>query len=102
MASGPKRSSAELEIRGVIDSRAKALRAKDVEGVFAQQAADAVLFSMAPPLEYAGTRAFDRDGVQEWFDSFTGEIGYEITELQIHAGGSVAFSHSLNHMTGER
>jgi PhnB protein len=97
-----KRSSAELEIRAVIESRAKALRAKDVEGVFAHQAADAVLFTMAPPLQYAGMRAFDRDGVQEWFDSFTGKIGYEIRELQIQAGAGVAFSHCLNHMTGER
>jgi len=61
-----------------------------------------VHFTLAPPLQYAGTRALDREGVQDWFDGFAGEIGYEIRELRITAGGSVGFSHSLNRMTGEK
>lgn len=91
---------AEAAIRELIEKRADAFRAKDVEGVFACQSEDIVQFILAPPLKCAGKTAFDREGVKEWFASFTGGLGYEIRELEITATEEIAFAHSLNHLSG--
>ena len=40
--------------------------------------------------------------MQAWFDTWKGPIGYEIRDLEIAADGDVAFSHSLNHMSGTK
>ena len=60
-----------------------------------------LLFDLAPPLQYRGADAY-RKSLQEWFATFQGDVGYEIRELSITAGDVVAFSHSLNRITGKR
>jgi len=47
-----KTSGDEQRIRGRIESRAAALRAKDIEGVMAHYASDALSFDLAPPLQH--------------------------------------------------
>jgi uncharacterized protein (TIGR02246 family) len=91
----------ESQIRGVIEDVAEALRAKDVDRYVSHYAEDIVLFDLAPPLEYAGLDAL-RKGLEEWFATFEGSIGIEIRNLRISVGNDTAFSHSLNHLTGER
>ena len=100
MTTSNKPSSDEVELRAVIDAWANALRTKDVEGVFAQHAPALVQFALAPPLRNAGATALDRKFYEKWFASFVGPIGYEICDLEITASDSVAFSHSLNRITG--
>ena len=39
---------------------------------------------------------------EDWFSSFAGSIGYEIRDLSITAGDSVAFSHGLSHVSARR
>ena len=56
----------------------------------------------APPLASAGTQDQEGDGLADWYRSWQGPIGYEIRDLDITAGEDVAFSHSLNHMSGTR
>ena len=88
----------ETEIRSVIESWAAGLRAKDTSRVMSYGASDLVHFSLAPPL-VADEGA---DGLAAWFGTWKGNIGYEIRDLEIAADGGVAFSHSLNHMTGAK
>jgi len=90
----------EAQLRQVIDSWAKALRAKDIDGVMSAYAPDALTFDLAPPLQHRSD-AFRR-GLEEWFPTFQGPIGYEIRDLSITASDDVAFSHSLNRITGKR
>lgn len=90
----------EAAIRELIERRADAFRAKDVEGVFACQSEDIVQFILAPPLKCAGRTTFDRESMEEWFASFQGPLGYEVRELEITATDEIAFAHSLNHLTG--
>lgn len=40
--------------------------------------------------------------MQAWFDSFEGAIGYEVCELEVVCGPSVAFCHSLDRISGQR
>jgi len=74
----------EAKIRTLIDERANALRNKDARGVISHHAEDFVQFSLAPPL------------------IATDANGYELRDLTISVGDGIAFSHSLNHMTGTK
>jgi len=95
------RSSDEAEIRQLVDGRVKTLHAKDVNAAMSPYAPDLLLFDLAPPLQYRGA-AVNRKGLEEWFLTFRGPVGYEIRDLGITAGDDVAFCHSLNRITGAR
>jgi uncharacterized protein (TIGR02246 family) len=90
----------EAHIRECIESWARALRAKDVEGVMAHYTPDIVTFDLAPPLQHTGDAY--RRGFEEWFRTVRGPIALEIRDLRITAGEDVAFGHSLNHISGAR
>jgi uncharacterized protein (TIGR02246 family) len=97
--SSPK--TEEAQIRQVVDSWARALRAKDLSGLMSHYTPDVLVFDLAPPLQYVGIDAY-RKNYEEWFASFRGPIGYEIRDLSITAGDDAAFSRSLNRITGAR
>ena len=65
-------------------------------------AADNVMFVMAPPLQYTPGNSPGKQGVEEWFATWDGPLGYEIRDLKITASDDVAFSHSLNRMSGTK
>ena len=92
----------EIEIRLVIDDWAKALRNKDAAATVSHYAADNVMFVMAPPLQYTPANSPGVNGIKEWFATWDGPIGYEIRDVKITAGDDVAFSHSLNRMSGTK
>ena len=87
----------EVQIRRLIEDKIQAVRAKDIDGATSNYAADVVSFDVVNGLQYLGSDAI-RKRLEEWFSSFQGPIGFEIRELSITSGDSVAFSHSLNHV----
>jgi PhnB protein len=87
------------DIRNVIEDWAAGLRAKDAARVKRHGIKDMVHFSLAPPLVADENGPY---GLEKWFDSWKGGIGYEIRDLEIVAGDGVAFSHSLNHLSGTK
>jgi len=91
----------ETQIQQLIDGWAKALRVKNVEAVMSHYAPQIVLFDILPPLLYRGANAY-RKNWEEWFATWQGPIGYEIRDLGITVGDDVAFSHSLNRISGRR
>ena len=95
----PKAATAEARIRALVDDWAKAIRAKDASGVMTHYAADSVTFDMAPPLISAGA---DAEGLQAWFATWQGPLGYEIRDLKVTAGDHAAFGHSLVRLTGTK
>ena len=101
MATRQGRSTDETEIRQLIDGWTRAVRAKDVNGVMSHYAPDIVSFDLAPPLQYRGADAL-RQSLAEWFLTFRGPVGYELRDLSITVGDSVAFCHSLNRISGAR
>ena len=88
----------EAKIRTLIDNWANAMRAKDADGVVSQYAPDNVKFILAPPLQYTRDNPFGKKGLEQWFSSFQGPIGYEIRDPNITMGDDVGFCHSLNRM----
>ena len=91
----------EAQIRQLAENWAKAIRAKDINGLMSHYTPGILVFDLAPPLQYVGIDAY-RKNFEEWFSSFRGPIGCEIRDLSISAGGDVAFGHSLNRITGKR
>jgi uncharacterized protein (TIGR02246 family) len=101
MATDRNKAIDEARIRQLIDNWAKAVRAKDINGLMSYYTPDILVFDVAPPLQYAGTDAY-RKNFEEWFPSFEGPVGCEIRDLSITTGDDVAFSHSLNRISGTR
>jgi uncharacterized protein (TIGR02246 family) len=89
----------EIGIRQLIDGFQQAIRAKDLSGVLSVYAPDIVSFDLVPPMQHVGIAAY-RQPWEETFASFEGRIGYEVSDLHITATDEVAFSHSLNRMSG--
>jgi ketosteroid isomerase-like protein len=95
------KTSDEAQIRALIETWATDLRAKRVDALMSHRAPEILLYDLAPPLLYRGADAY-RKGLEEWFATFQGPIGYEIRDLRITAGDDVAFSTSLNWIGGAR
>ena len=95
------KTTAEDQLRGLIEDKVNAVRAKDVDGATFDYAPDVVSFDVINPLQYIGADAIKKR-LGDWFSSFQGSIGFEISDLSITVGGDVAFSHSLNHVSATK
>jgi PhnB protein len=67
----------------------------------ASSAPDILLFDLAPPLEHRGLDV-NRKGLEDWFRTFKGPVGYELRDLRVTTGDDVAFAHGLARITGDR
>ena len=90
------------QIRAVLSDRAAAITSRDAGRAVAYYAPGVVSFGLAPPLRYGGDEAPDPAGVEAWFRTWDGPIGYDIGEPVIEAGDDIAFTHGLTHMTGTK
>ncbi len=99
MAVEENKQNDEAEIKRVLEGGVEAVRARDIDGVMSIYAPELVAFDIVPPLRYVGADAY-RKPWEEVFSSFPGPIGYEIHDLSISVGDDVAFTHSLNRISG--
>jgi ketosteroid isomerase-like protein len=88
----------EARIRATIDSRANAIRSKNVQGVPPNFTNESVGYFLETPLQQSPLK----EDLAGWFATWSGSIGYEIGNLEITVGDDVAFCHSLNRLTGSR
>ena len=90
---------AEALIRQRIEDCAKALNAKDIDGVMSLFAPNLVSFDIAPhfgALRYVGADN-KRRAWQEAFAIYV-RFAYEVHDLNVTTHGELAFVHSLNHL----
>ena len=92
-------SSPESEIIDLIEKRAAATRAKDVDAAIAPFADDVRTFDVVNPLERVGVAGV-RPRTAEWFSGFDGPIGYELEDLRVAVGDDVGFAHCLYRVSG--
>ena len=92
----------EAVIRALLDAQVDAFRRKDAAAAVAVLSDDVVAFEMIPPLVLPAESARSEQAMAGWFAGWEGPITIEICDLVIHAGGDVAFSHSLNRLAGTR
>lgn len=60
---------------------------------------DIVDFDVVPPLQVVGAATL-RDRFTEWFAGFEGQIGMDLRDLHIFAGGDLAVAHWLSRSSG--
>src|SRR5215472_2807790 len=99
MAVEENKKNDETAIKRGIEGGVNAIRNKDIGGVMSLYAKEVVSFDIVPPLRYVGADAF-RNVWEEVFSSFQGPIGYEMHDLTITVGDDVAYSYSLNRISG--
>lgn len=89
----------EARIRALIDDRVKAIREKDVGALMSDHAPNVLTFDALNPLQYVGLDKV-RERAEQWFSWYQGSIGYEIRDLSITVGNTVAFCHYLYRVSG--
>jgi uncharacterized protein (TIGR02246 family) len=89
--------SGEEEIRALVEAWSKALEAKDIDGLTAGYAPDAVLFDIKPPYRVRGADAIRRVW-EEYLPCLPAKFTSERRDFQVTAGGDAAFVHCLHHV----
>ena len=83
------------EIRSLVETWAKAVRAKDMEGVLANHTDDIVMFDVPMPLQSKGVEEYKKTWELFFNHSPGGPGAFDLTELRVVAGDSVAYCHAL-------
>lgn len=94
--------SDEDGIRELIDAQVDAFRRKDAAEAIALLDEQVVAFEMIPPLAIPPGAARDEQAMAAWFAGWDGPIEIEVRDLVIHVSGDLAFTHSLNRLSGTR
>ena len=85
----------ETQIRALIETWARAVRAKDMDGVLANHAGDIVMFDVPMPLQSKGMKEYKKTWELFFGHSPGGPGSFNVTELRVIAGESVAYCHAL-------
>jgi ketosteroid isomerase-like protein len=92
-------ASTPSEVRALLDSRADAIRLKDIDRLMSLYSPDIVYFDLVPPLRYVGSAAL-RGRFSDWFDRWKTAIGQDTREVNISEGGDVAAAFMLIRTSG--
>jgi uncharacterized protein (TIGR02246 family) len=92
-------SSDEASVRALEARFAAAVSAKDVSAIMKNYAPDVFVFDLVPPRQYVGAAAYSKDW-QALFAGFSGPVHIEISDLAISSDGTIAYSHSIQRITG--
>lgn len=84
----------EARIRELIEKWAKTTRDGDSDEVLSNHSSDVLIFDVLSPLQYKGADAY-RKSWDDWHPSFESESLFEIHDLNITSGKTVAFCHCL-------
>jgi PhnB protein len=95
-------STDEAAIRTLLERRARATAAKDAGGSISALAPDVVSYDLAPPLARRGASAVDVNAARQWFATWDGPLGFDVTDLSIRTAGDLAFGYGFVHMHGQR
>lgn len=90
----------DTEILAVLDERAAAHAARDVQRMSAPFTADAACYTLAPPLQQGPDTSYGTpEGLEKWLATFDGPVLIEYRDPVVTADGDVAFVHTLTRMT---
>jgi len=87
------------DIKALLDTWVKALRAKDAATVLSCGSATIRQFSLAPPLQQSGG---DGSGLQAWYDTWEGPLEFEIRDTDLRLGGDIAWCSALAWLGGTK
>jgi uncharacterized protein (TIGR02246 family) len=92
---GPPGMTDEATITALIHRWAAAVHAGDLDAVLADHAPDILMFDVPPPDDGVRGLAAYRETWPPFFDWQRNGASFEITDLDVTAGGDVAFAHAL-------
>lgn len=100
-AAHPSKADNRTAVQALEDQFAAAVRARDLDGIMKVYApgSDLVVFDVVPPRQYVGVDAYRKDW-KGFLDTFKGPIKFTVSDLSIDAGGKMAYSHSIQHISG--
>jgi PhnB protein len=87
------------EIRAVVDGVYSATRQHDAAKALSFYAADATIYSLAPPLRQTDP---DPAGLQRWMDEWSGPIELSDRDFDVEASADTAFATSLTRLSGSK
>ncbi len=94
-------STAEAEVRAVVEDWAAAIRRRDIPGILRNHSPDILMFDVPPPLESRGIDAY-RDTWNLFFSWAPNPAVFDIQEMRINAGADVAFVAATMRCAGAR
>jgi len=95
-------NSNESQIRELIESWVKAVQKKDMDGALAHHTDAMVMFDVPLPLQSKGIVEYRKTWELFFANSPGGSGSFDVVELQITAGDTVAFAHGLLHIGGSK
>lgn len=90
----------EESIRGIIRERVRAVAERDIDALLAHHAREVLTFDVLDPLRNGGSDVVRRRA-EKWLLSYDGAPGYEVRDLSVTAGETVAFCHYLYRVSGK-
>jgi ketosteroid isomerase-like protein len=99
MSQETKNTSAEAEIRAVLDSWLKATTTGNLDATMAHYAPDVVAYDAILALQFKGLDVYRKHW--QMCMSMCSEMSFKFHDIYISAGDDVAFSHCLNRCGGK-
>jgi len=94
MSTKRAQSTGEADIRALLERWAKAVRDEDIDGIMAGHAPDVLMFDVPSPIQSQGLEAY-RKTWDLFFSSFKGPGWFDLDEVTVTQGDSVAFATAL-------
>lgn len=99
MSTSDQRTTDEAEIRDLVESWARAVRAKNLDGILANHSPEMLMFDVPPPIQSKGIEAYKK--TWDVFFAWSKEpCVFEIGEMNITAGADVAFATAMMRCAG--
>lgn len=89
----------EAQIRAIIYERVEGVDNKDVNALIVNHAPDVKEFDLLDTLHYEGIEKV-KERAEKWLSAYQTKIGYEVRDLEITSGETVAFCKYLYRVTG--
>lgn len=94
MSAKTVKSTAEAEVRELLDSWFAAILAADISAIMSHYAPDTVAYDAVQQLQFLGTEAYGRHW-QSCLEMCPGPMIFEPGDVTVVAGDDVAYSHGL-------
>ena len=88
-------SADEADVRTLVEDWAKAVRAQEMDSVLAHHTDDIVMFDVPMPLQAMGMEEYRKTWELFFANSPGGPGSFDLAELQISAGETVAYCHAI-------
>jgi uncharacterized protein (TIGR02246 family) len=92
-------TSAEAQIRDLVEQRVRAIRARDPEPLVEAVSGDITLYDALDSLQRRGKDDV-RAKTEQWLGWYGSEIGFEVRDPRVEAGDTAGWCHFLYRVTG--